>query len=46
VLESSTTGDTTELRFAWESRVFNGESTAFATVRDGKLASFRIPPHA
>jgi hypothetical protein len=46
VLETSTTGDTTELRFAWRSRVFNGESSAFATVKDGKLSSFRIPPHA
>lgn len=46
VLAADIAGDTVELRFAWRSRVFNGESTAFAVVRGDKLASFRIPPHA
>ncbi|UOR01774.1 nuclear transport factor 2 family protein [Leucobacter allii] len=46
VLEASTSDDVTELRFGWSSRVFNGESSAFATVRDDRVAAFRIPPHA
>lgn len=44
VLESTTDGDTTELRFSWESRVFTGVSTAIATARGGRLESFRILP--
>lgn len=46
VIEAVTDGDVTEIRFTWSSRVFNGESTAFATVRGDRIASFRIPPHA
>ena len=46
VLEASTEGDVTELRFSWVSRVFTGESTAFVTLEGGRVASFRIPPHA
>ncbi|MBL3685467.1 nuclear transport factor 2 family protein [Leucobacter zeae] len=46
VLEASTEGDTTEIRFSWKSRVFNGESSAFVTVADGLVSLFRIPPHA
>lgn len=45
VLEASTAGDVTEMRFSWESRVFNGESRAVVAVVDGKVVSFRIPPH-
>jgi hypothetical protein len=46
VLDVTTTGDVTELRFGWRSRVFNGESTAFATVSGDLVSSFRIPPHS
>lgn len=46
VLSASTDGAVTELRFEWRSRVFNGESTAFATVDGDRIAEFRIPPHA
>ncbi len=44
VLDASTEGDVTEVRFDWRSRVFNGESTAFVTVLDSKVSEFRIPP--
>lgn len=44
VLRASTDGDVTEIAFDWRSRVFNGESTAFVTVRDGLISEFRIPP--
>lgn len=46
ILEASTEGDVTELRFTWVSRVFTGESTAFITVEGDRVTSFRIPPHA
>lgn len=46
VFEASTVGDVTEIRFQWTSRVFNGTSSAFVTVSDGRVSSFRIPPHA
>ncbi|MEU0539807.1 nuclear transport factor 2 family protein [Nocardia sp. NPDC005978] len=36
-------GPVTHLRFGWRSRVFNGESEAFVTVRDDKVSEFRIP---
>lgn len=45
VLESTTDGETTELRFSWESRVFTGVSTAIATTRGDLLESFRILPN-
>lgn len=45
VLEARTDGDVTEIRFEWASRRFNGTSSAFATVRDGLVSSFHIPPH-
>ncbi|KKI22267.1 MULTISPECIES: nuclear transport factor 2 family protein [unclassified Leucobacter] len=45
VLEATTEGETTELRFAWVSRVFTGESTAVATARGDLLESFRILPN-
>ena len=45
VLESGTVGAVTQLRFDWRSRVFTGESTAFATVRGDLVSEFRIPPH-
>ena len=44
VLSADTSGDTTRIRFGWSSRVFNGESDGIFVVRDGKLASFTIPP--
>ncbi len=46
VLDAHTDADVTELRFEWKSRVFNGESTAFVAVRDDRIVSFQIPPHA
>lgn len=46
VFEARTEGDVTEIRFHWTSRVFNGESSAFVTVSDDRVASFRIPPHS
>lgn len=45
VLSASTKGVVTEIRFAWRSRVFNGESSAFVTVEGDQIAEFRIPPH-
>lgn len=44
VLQAATDGDVTEIRFDWKSDRFTGESTAFVTVEDGKVAEFRIPP--
>ena len=44
VFEAHTVGDTTEIRFNWTSRVFNGESSAFVTVSGDRVSSFRIPP--
>lgn len=44
VLGASTDGDVTEIRFDWKSDRFTGESSAFVTVRDGKVTEFRIPP--
>lgn len=45
VLSAETEGDTTRVHFAWSSTVFNGESDGIFVVRDGKLASFTIPPN-
>lgn len=45
VLSAETSGDTTTVRFGWSSSVFNGESNGIFVVRDGKLASFTIPPN-
>ncbi|WP_420113667.1 nuclear transport factor 2 family protein [Pseudactinotalea sp.] len=44
VIAATTIDDVTEIRFDWRSSKFNGESTVFVTVRDGKVAEFRIPP--
>ncbi|WP_164233644.1 nuclear transport factor 2 family protein [Microbacterium hydrocarbonoxydans] len=44
VLSASTEGDTTRIRFAWSSRVFNGESDGILVVSGDRLASFTIPP--
>lgn len=44
VLSAETSGDTTHIRFGWSSQVFNGESDGIFVVRDGKVASFTIPP--
>ncbi len=46
VFEASTSSDVTEVRFQWTSRVFNGASSAFVTVSDDRVSSYRIPPHA
>jgi SnoaL-like domain len=46
VREAGTEGDTTTLEFDWQSQRFNGTSTAVVTVRDGLVATFRIPPHS
>lgn len=45
LLSAETAGDTTTVRFGWSSSVFNGESNGIFVVRDGKLASFTIPPN-
>lgn len=45
VTAARTEGDTTTITFDWASRRFNGTSDAIVTVRDGKVAGFRIPPH-
>lgn len=45
VLESSTIGDVTEIRFDWKSNRFTGVSRAFVTVRDDRVSEFRIPAH-
>ncbi|WP_315109895.1 nuclear transport factor 2 family protein [uncultured Microbacterium sp.] len=44
VLSAATDGDTTRIRFAWSSRVFNGESDGILVVDGDRLASFTIPP--
>ncbi|MFE7066977.1 nuclear transport factor 2 family protein [Microbacterium sp. ER1] len=44
VLSATTDGDTTRIRFAWSSRVFNGESDGILVVDGDRLASFTIPP--
>ena len=45
VLSAQTDGDTTRIRFAWASNVFNGESDGVFVVHGDRLASFTIPPH-
>ncbi|MGS0560668.1 nuclear transport factor 2 family protein [Microbacterium aurugineum] len=44
VLSATTDGDTTRIRFAWSSSVFNGESDGIFVIEGDKLASFTIPP--
>jgi hypothetical protein len=44
LLTAETEGDTTSVRFAWSSRVFNGESNGIFVVDGDRLASFTIPP--
>lgn len=43
LLDARTEEDVTTTRFAWSSRVFNGESAGIFTVRGDRLASFVIP---
>ncbi|MGV9409392.1 nuclear transport factor 2 family protein [Nocardia sp. NPDC003693] len=43
VTDAETDGPVTHIRFGWRSRVFNGDSEAFVTVRDDKVSEFRIP---
>jgi len=45
VLTSTVDGDTVSIRFAWRSRVFNGESDGIFVLDGDRLASFTIPPH-
>ncbi|MCK0112791.1 nuclear transport factor 2 family protein [Ornithinimicrobium sp. F0845] len=45
ILSAETDGDTTRVRFAWESSVFNGESDGIFVVDGDRVASFTIPPH-
>lgn len=45
VLESSTDGEVTEIRFDWKSNRFTGVSRAFVTVSDELVSEFRIPAH-
>lgn len=45
VLSAETDGDTTRIRFAWASSVFNGESDGIFVVSGDRLASFTIPPN-
>lgn len=46
LLDATTDGDVTQIRFDWRSSVFTGESSAFVTVRDGLVSEFRIPPES
>ena len=43
LLAAATDGAVTTTRFAWRSRVFNGESEGIFTVRGNRLVSFVIP---
>lgn len=43
LVEAGTTDATTHLVFDWTSRLFNGRSEAFVTVRDGLVSELRIP---
>lgn len=45
VLTSTVDGSTVSIRFAWSSRVFNGESDGIFVLDGDRLASFTIPPH-
>lgn len=45
VIEATAQGETTHIRFDWRSRVFNGESQAYVTIKDGLISEFRIPSH-
>ncbi len=45
ILSAGITGDTVTTRFAWRSRVFNGESTGIFVLNGDQIASFTIPPH-
>lgn len=44
VLTAETDGDTTRIRFDWQSSVFTGESDGIFVVDGDRLASFTIPP--
>lgn len=45
VTEASSDGDVTHIRFGWESNRFNGDSEAYVTVADDRVAELRIPAH-
>lgn len=45
VLSAAQNGNVTEIRFSWNSKVFNGESQAFVTIEDDLITEFRIPSH-
>lgn len=44
VLSAEAEGDTVRIRFAWRSRVFNGESDGIFVLDGDRIASFTIPP--
>lgn len=44
LVEAGTTDAITHLVFDWSSRLFQGRSEAFITVRDDLVVEFRIPP--
>jgi hypothetical protein len=45
VLSAEIAGETVRIRFAWSSRVFNGESDGIFTLDGDRVAGFTIPPH-
>lgn len=45
VLNADIEGTTVRIRFAWSSRVFNGESDGIFTLDGDRVAGFTIPPH-
>ncbi len=45
VTTAAAEGEVTSLEFGWSSNRFNGESTAYVSVRDDLVAELRIPPH-
>lgn len=45
VLSADVDGETVRIRFAWSSRVFNGESDGIFTLDGDRVAGFTIPPH-
>lgn len=45
ILTAETDGNTTRIRFGWQSRVFNGESDGIFTVDGDKVSRFTIPPN-
>ncbi|WIE74083.1 hypothetical protein [Curtobacterium sp. MCJR17_020] len=44
ILTTTTDDQTVTVRFDWSSNKFSGKSTGIFIARDGRLASFTIPP--